>query len=251
MNSHQNMPQENAECGEVTKTDPQTTEAACETAGTETPSGGMKPKLKRLWGYIVFFLKYLNEEVPAAPGTQKKKSAFNAFLDSLEESGQEPSEAVSGGNRKESGRLLKKTGNICWEIILHGTVVVFLFVLAIFGTIKAMDFVRERHVPLYPSEAARQYLRAEHESLEAVADALPAGKDRNDDIPLDRFGEQCAGIVKPVRIYSDEYGVYLMTSKSWYVGENGVFIARDKGKMPDDMSWALIEGRIFAYAFYH
>ncbi len=41
-----------------------------------------------------------------------------------------------------------------------------------------------------------------------------------------------------------------MTSKSWYVGENGIFIARDKDRMPDDMSWGLIEGRVFAYAFF-
>ena len=40
-----------------------------------------------------------------------------------------------------------------------------------------------------------------------------------------------------------------MTSKNWYVGENGIFIARDKHNMPDDMSWGLIEGRVYTYAF--
>jgi hypothetical protein len=222
-------------------------------AEREIPSSGApQPKPKKLWSSVLAFLNYLAEDVPdetrkdgaSAEKPRKKKSAFNAFLDFLEKPVTEPSDPSAHGG------LLKKTGNICWEIILHGTVVVFLFALAIFCTVKALDFVHERHVPLYPSDEVRQYLAAEHESLEAVADALPVGKDRGDNIPLDRFGETCAGIVRPVKIYSDEYGVYLMTSKSWYVGENGVFIARDKDRMPDDMSWGLIEGRIFAYAFF-
>ena len=233
MSENQNSPQNSAEQGNPSSCPPQ-------------------PKPKKLWGRILASLNYLAEDVPDEPqedGTsgekpRKKKSAFNAFLDFLEKPVMEPADPSSRGG------LLKKTGNVFWEIILHGTVVVFLFVLAIFGTIKALDFVHERHVPLYPSNEVRQYLAANHESLEAAADALPAGKDRSDSIPLDRFGETCAGIVKPVRIYSDEYGVYLMTCKNWYIGENGVFIARDKDKMPDDMSWGLIEGRVFAYAFF-
>ena len=41
-----------------------------------------------------------------------------------------------------------------------------------------------------------------------------------------------------------------MTAKSLYTGENGIFIARDKDNMPDDLSWGLIEGRVFTYAFF-
>lgn len=248
MNGTKNKPQEDAEHGAVKTSEPSVPDAAREPAGEAPSSGGMKPKLKKLWGYLLAFLMYLDEEVPDAK--PKKRSKFNAFLDALEEPDPEPREESSADGRGGSGRILKKTGNVCWEIILHGTVIVFLFALAIFGTIKALDFVNERHVPLYPSVEVMEYLRSEHEALEATADALPAGKDRSDNIPPDRFGEQCAGVLKPVRIYSDEYGVYIMTSKSWYVGENGIFIARDKAKMPDDMSWGLIEGRVFAYAFF-
>lgn len=211
-----------------------------------------QPKRKTFWGGVLAFLNYLAEDVPDEPKKdgapenkpEKRKSSFNAFLDSLETPVPEQTEP----SPRDGG--LKKTGNICWEIILHGTIIVFLFVLAIFCTVKALDFVHERHVPLYPTDEVRQCLVANHESLEAAVDALPAGKDRSDSIPPDRFGETVAEIVKPVRIYSDEYGVYLMTSKSWYVGENGIFIARDKDRMPDDMSWGLIEGRVFAYAFF-
>ena len=224
-------------------------------AEQEMPSSGApQPKLKKLLGRLNAFLDYIDEEVPApqpdpgAPRSMPKKAwaAFNSFLDSLEEPVAEDADA----DAEKSAAPLKKTGRICWEVVFHGTILVFLFVLAIFATIKALDFVNERHVPFYPSREVMRYLTAEHESLEAVADAPPAGKDRRDHIPLDRFGEECAGILKPVRIYSDEYGVYLMTAKSLYTGENGIFIARDKDNMPDDLSWGLIEGRVFTYAFF-
>lgn len=228
------------------------------TEQAEPSSAAPQSKLKKLWGYLNAFFDYIDEETPEAgpesdaPGSKPKNAwaSFNAFLDSLEEAAPEPSEPSARAEAPDRGNPLKKTGNICWEIILHGTIVVFLFALAIFGTIRAMNFVSERHVPLYPSDEIVQYLESEHESLEAVADGLPAGKDRSDNIPLDLFGEQCAAILKPLRIYSDEYGVYLMTSKSWYVGENGIFIARDPEKMPGDLSWGLIRGRVFSYAFF-
>lgn len=215
-------------------------------------SDAPQPKLKKLLGYLNAFLNYIDEEVPApqpepgAPRSKPKKAwaAFNAFLDSLEEP------VAADADAEKRATPLKKAGNICWAVVFHGAILVFLFVLAIFATIKALDFVNERHVPFYPSREVMQYLTAEHETLEAAADALPAGKDRRDHIPLDRFGEECAGILKPVRIYSDEYGVYLMTAKSLYTGENGIFIARDKDNMPDDLSWGLIKGRVFTYAFF-
>ena len=213
---------------------------------------------KKLWGYLNAFLNYVDEEVPApqpdpaAPQSTTKKlwGNFNAFLDSLEGADPEPEDGQTlPGDGKKSGGALKKAGGFCWEIVFHGTILVFLFALAIFATIKALDFVNERHVPFYPSAEVMRYLTAEHESLEAVADSLPTGKDRSDRIPPDKFGEQCAGILKPIRIYSDEYGVYLVTAKSLYTGENGIFIAKDKDNMPDDVSWGLIEGRVFTYAF--
>ena len=270
------------------ETDPRTTpDASRETMGGSC-SCGMKSGLKMLWSVIAAILNYVNEEVPepdkmphpesrigkmwvgfnawldsfAAASTEKPDAPrsrlkrnwakFNAFLDSLEETSSEPPEEKTDvpGDPADRGGLLKKTGSVCWEIVFHGAIVVFLFVLAVFGTVKALDYVNARHVPFYPSVEARQYLAAEHEALEAVAGRISGGKDRGDDIPADTFGERCAALLKPVRIYSDDYGVYLVTSKSWYSGENGVFIARDRDNMPDDMSWGLIEGRIFAYAFY-
>ena len=246
-----------------------------------------KSAMKMLWKGVNAFFDYFDEEVPEHPeeiapprskigkmwvgfnayldsftvpspeqdgasGSKLKKAwaKFNAFLDSLDESDPGPSEErCVPGEPAQHGGLLKKAGNVCWEIVFHGAIVVFLFVLAIFGTIKTLDFVNSRHVPFYPSDEIRQYLASEHEALEAVVDGMPMGMARNDSIPADTFGEQCAALLKPVRIYSDDYGVYLMTSKNWYVGENGIFIARDKDNMPDDMSWGLIEGRIFTYAF--
>ena len=41
-----------------------------------------------------------------------------------------------------------------------------------------------------------------------------------------------------------------MTSKGWYNGEHGIFIAKDEENMPPDLNWGLIEGRIYTYAIY-
>ena len=217
---------------------------------TENSSAAPQSKLKKLWGYLNAFLNYVDEEVPEPPktgvpesGLKKAWTSFNVFLDSLDEPEPEPPEAVPG--ETGCGNLVRKTGAFCREAVFHGAILVLMFALALLVTIKVMDFVNESHVPFYPSREVQRYLAAEHESLEAVADSLPAG-----DIPLDKFDEQCLAIVKPLRIYGDEYGVYLMTSKNGYVGENGIFIARDAENMPDELSWGLIKGRIFTYAFF-
>ena len=217
---------------------------------TEPP----KSKIGKMWvgfnDWLDSFATASPEKADASGSRRKSKWAqFNALLDSLEEPESEPSVQSLPDNPAKRGSLLKKTGSFCWEIVFHSAIVVFLFVFTMFATVKTLDYVNSRHVPFYPSDEVRQYLSSEHEALEAVVDGLPLGKDRNDNIPADSFGEQCAAILKPVRIYSDDYGVYLMTSKNWYVGENGIFIARDKDNMPDDMSWGLIEGRVYAYAF--
>ena len=216
----------------------------------ENSSAAPQSKLKKLWGYLNAFLNYVDEEVPEPPktdapesGLKKAWTSFNAFLDSLDEPDPEPQEEAQG--ETGCGNPLRKAGVFCGEAVFHGAILVALFALALLVTIKVMDFVDESHVPFYPSREVQLYLAAEHESLEAVADSLPAG-----DIPLDKFDEQCLAVVKPLRIYSDEYGVYLMTSKNGYVGENGIFIARDAENMPDELSWGLIKGRIFTYAFF-
>lgn len=203
---------------------------------------------KKLWGYLNAFLDYVDEEVPEPrpePGVSESKpkkawAKFNAFLDSLEEPDPE-----SSGDGAKCDCPLRKTACFCRKAVFHGVILVLMFALALLVTIKVMDFVNESHVPFYPSREVMQYLMAEHETLETIAEALPPGE-----IPLDTFGAECAAVVKPLRIYSDEYGVYLMTSKNGYVGENGIFIARDAEKMPELLSWGLIEGRIFTYAFF-
>ena len=91
----------------------------------------------------------------------------------------------------------------------------------------------------------------EHEALEAVACGMTTMAGKNDDIPLEQFGEKCVELLHPVKAYSDEYGVYLMTSKDWYSGEHGIFIARDNNNLPPKLSWGLIKGRIYAYTFFH
>lgn len=219
----------------------------------ESSPAAPQSKPKKLWGYVNAFLDYVDEEVPEqqpqndVPKSKLKKAwaSFNVFLDSLEEPDLETSGQQLSGDGEKSGCPLKKTGFFCREAIFHGLILVSLFALAFLVTIKVVDFVNESHVPFYPSREVMQYLMAEHESLEAIADAMPVG-----DIPLDKFGEQCLDVVKPIRIYSDEYGVYLMTGKNGYIGENGIFIARDEERMPDELSWGLIEGRVFTYAFF-
>ena len=52
-------------------------------------------------------------------------------------------------------------------------------------------------------------------------------------------------------IYEDPHGCETAPIIQTYrTGENGIFIARDKDNMPDDLSWGLIEGRVFTYAFF-
>ena len=219
-------------------------------------SDAPRSTLKKLWGYLNAFLDYVDEEVPAPPRTEPESGAsgskpkkawakFNAFLDSLDEPDPESPEQPLPGDGEQCGCLLRKTGRFCRSAVFPGAILVALFALTLLVTIKVVDFVNSKHVPFYPSREVMMYLTAEHESLEKIADSLPAGE-----ISPEEFGEQCIAVVKPVRIYSDEYGVYLMTSKNEYVGENGIFIVRDGGKMPDELSWGLIKGRVFTYAFF-
>ena len=126
----------------------------------------------------------------------------------------------------------------------------FLFVLTIWGTIWALDYSETHRIKFFPPDEVVDYLTAEHESLEGTVNQITQFIGRDDDIPFDRFDARCIETVRPVRIYSDEYGVYLMTSKDWYNGEHGIFIAKDEEKMPPHINWGLIEGRIYTYAIF-
>ena len=108
-----------------------------------------------------------------------------------------------------------------------------------------MDYVKTHTGTFYPDREIMNYLFAEHGYLEAVADRI-SGK--QDNIPADLFDARSLEVIKPVRIYSDEYGVYLMTRDSWYGGEHGIFIAKDAENMREDFNWGVIAGRVFTYA---
>ena len=146
--------------------------------------------------------------------------------------------------------MLKEFGEWSWTMFFRGTVFFFLFVLTIWGTIWALDFSENHRIKFYPPDEIVDYLTAEHESLEAVAYQLTPSAGKKDNIPLDRFDSKCIETVKPIKIYADEYGIYLMTSKGWYNGEHGIFIAKDEEKMPPDINWGLIKERIYTYAIY-
>jgi hypothetical protein len=145
---------------------------------------------------------------------------------------------------------LRKAGRVCRMLFFLGMILLIFFLCALFGTIKALDYVDRHRVRLYPSDEVMRFAAAEHETLEATAYPLTTARGRCEDIPLDRFDAKCREALKPLKIYSDEYGVYLMTSKDWYSGEHGIFIARDENNMPPALSWARIEGRVFAYGVF-
>ena len=196
-------------------------------------------------------------------GFKKSCAVIGAFLDSLDENEPEPPPPVEKPlretiqefvercrDRERRNTMLKEFGEWSWTVFFRGTVFFFLFVLTIWGTIWALDFSDNHRIKFYPPDEVVDYLTAEHESLEAAVNRMTLLIGRKDNIPFDCFDAKLIEIVKPVRIYSDEYGIYLMTSKGWYNGEHGIFIAKDEENMPPDINWGLIEGRIYTYAIY-
>ena len=198
-----------------------------------------KSKFKRFLASVNAFLKAPDEEEPEPPPPPEKplKESIREFIDRCRD-------------REKRIVMLKEFGEWSWTIFFRGTVFFFLFVLTIWGTIWALDYSETHRIKFFPPDEVVDYLTAEHESLEGTVNQITQFIGRDDDIPFDRFDAKCIETVKPVRIYSDEYGVYLMTSKDWYNGEHGIFIAKDEENMPPDINWGLIEGRIYTYAIY-
>lgn len=197
-------------------------------------------KVKRILAAVNAFLESLDEEEepePPPPPEKPLKESVRDFLDRWHD-------------RDKRTVMLKEFGDWCWTMFFRGTVFFFLFVLTIWGTIWALDFSDNHRIKFFPPDEVTEYLTAEHESLESAAYRMTPLIGRNDDIPLDRFDAKFIETVKPIKIYSDEYGVYFMTSKDWYNGEHGIFIAKDEENMPPDLNWGLIEGRIYTYAIY-
>lgn len=245
-------------------------------------SGGLNGKLKTLWRWFNVAVDYIVEEDPNPPkksGTPPLERAdvaisesalkkcwgrVNAFLDFLDEGLKEPKQKKTFGEtlrgiredcRSGAGRvkLLKSAGGVCWRFFFLGTVLVFLFAAALLGTAKIMEYVADHRKSFYPAPEVEQLIVSHREALEDVADKIAAswgGSWRPSD-PKDFFDVELEDTLKPIIVdrYTDEYGVYLVTSRDRYSGEHGIFIAYDAKKMPR-VSWGLIEGRVFTYAIF-
>ena len=197
-------------------------------------------KFKKMLATLKAFFDSLDEEEEPEPPPPPEKP--------LKESIQEFMERCRDIKKRKA--MLKEFGGWCWIMLFRGTVFFFLFVLTIWGTIWALDFSEDHRIKFYPPDEVVEYLTSEHEALEVLACQMTPLTGKDDTIPFERFEPKLIEVVKPLKIYSDEYGIYLMTSKDWYNGEHGIFIAKDEGNMPSDINWGLIEGRIYTYAIY-
>lgn len=112
-----------------------------------------------------------------------------------------------------------------------------------------MEFSKNHRV-IFPPDEVVIYLISEQENLEAAACQIMPLDGENDNIPFDRFDDKCIETAKPIKIDADEYGINPMTSKGRDNTEHGIFIAKGEEKMPPDITWGLIGGRIYSYAIY-
>ena len=246
MPENQNQPSETADISPVTPApekivsegDPSVRDG--KDLHSDQDSGTMKARFKKILAAANSFWDFLEEEEepePPPPPERPLKESVRDFLDRWHD-------------RDKRTVMLKEFGDWCRTMFFHGTVYIILFALTIWGTIWALDFSDNHRIKFFPPDEVMEYLSAEHEALEEAACRLapPAGRDNN--IPFDHFDSKFIETVKPVRIYGDEYGIYFMTSKDWYNGEHGIFVAKEEENMPPDINWGLIEGRIYTYAIY-
>ena len=201
-----------------------------------------KSCLKRIWSMTNAFLDSMDKE------EDEKPEPFQPQKKTRKESIQEFTERCR--DRRKRIEMLKGFGEWCWMLFSRGLVLFFLFTLTILATICALDFSKKNLISFFPPNEVMDYLAAEHESLEATAYQITPLVGKNEDIPFARFNAKCIETVKPIKIRGDEYGIYLMTSKGWYNGDDGIFSAKDVENMPPDISWGLIEGRIYTYTLF-
>ena len=204
------------------------------------PESKLKRGLKKSWAALDAFLESLDEEEEPEPPPPPEKPLKESIQDFIERC----------RDHEKRKLMLKEFGEWSWTMFFRGTVFFFLFVLTIWGTIWALDFSDKHRIKFYPPDEIVEFLTAEHETLEAVAYQMTPLVGKKDNISFDQFDTKLIETVKPIKIYADEYGVYFMTSKGWYNGEHGIFIAKDEEEMPPDINWGLIEGRIYTYAIY-
>ena len=278
MSDQQKRTSETTDSGDSSRPEVSVHTQSCgnETGGT-VASGGLKGKLATLFRWFNVVVDYIDEEDPNPPkktdappleradvaiGESRLKKCWNrisAFFDFLEEGVKEPKPKKTFGEtlrgiredcRSGAGRvrLLKSVGGFCWRVVYLGTILVFLFAAALLGTVKTMEYVAEHRVSFYPAPEVMEYLAAEHESLEEVADRKKPSPDAWPDVHSNDWDVTTLDKLKPICFYRDEYGVYLVTSSDCYAGEHGIFIAFDAEKMPPRVSWGLIKGRVFTYA---
>ena len=207
--------------------------------GADVSADTSPSKFKKMLLAVNSFLDSLDEEEPEPPPPPEKplKESIQEFIERCRD-------------REKRIAMLKEFGEWCWTMFFRGTVFFFLFVLTIWGTIWALDFSENHRIKFYPPDEVVDYLTAEHETLEAMAYRMTPMTGKDDNISFNHFDAKFLETVKPIKIYSDEYGVYFMTSKGWYNGEHGIFIAKEEENMPPDINWGLIEGRIYTYAIY-
>ena len=211
-----------------------------DTSGDGNPVSVPQSKFKKMLAALKTFLDSLNEEenLELPPPSEKpRKESIQEFI-------------ARCRDREKRKMMLKEFGEWPRTMMIRGTVFILLLALTIWGTIWALDFNENHLIGFFPPDEVVAYLTAEHETLEAAASQFMPSAEKKDDIPFGQFDAKCLETIKPIKIYADEYGVYLMTSKGWYNGEHGIFIAKDEDKMPPDINWGLIEGRIYAYAIY-
>ena len=276
--------QETTDSGEALKPDaPARPQPGGNEADGAVASGGLKGMLKTLWRWFNVVVAYIDDEDPNPP----KKSApppleradvaitesalkrcwnrINALFDFLEEGVKEPKQKKTFGEtlrgiredcRSGAGRvrLLKSAGGFCWRVVYLGTILIFLFAAAMLGTVKTMEYIAEHRVKFYPSPEVVQQIVSHREALEDVADRIAAswGGSWRPSNPKSFFDVELLDTFEPIMVdsYTDEYGVYLVTSRNRYSGEHGIFIPYDAEKMPPRVSWGLIEGRVFTYAIF-
>jgi hypothetical protein len=206
-------------------------------AGMSAPEP--QSKFKKILANVNAFLDSLDEEEPEPPPPPEKplKESIQEFIERCRD-------------REKRIVMLKEFGEWCWTMFFRGTVFFFLFVLTIWATIWALEFSENHRIKFYPPDEVVDYLTAEHETIEKAAYQMTPLTGKDDNISFSHFDKKLIETVKPVKIYSDEYGIYFMTSKGWYNGEHGIFIAKEEENMPPDINWGLIEGRIYTYAIY-
>ena len=202
-------------------------------SGTDASADASPSKFKKMLSAVNSFLDSLNEAEPEPPPPPER---------SMKESIQDFFERCR--DREKCRVMLKEFGGL----LCRGMMFLLLLALMAWGTVWALDFNDNHHVKFYPPNEVVDYLAAEHEALETTAYRMMPLTGKDDNIPFSSFDAKLIEMVRPIRIHSDEYGIYFMTSKDWYNGEHGIFIAKEEENMPPDLNWGLIEGRIYAYA---